>query len=88
MALSVMDQVALGKTFEGSSGPFQSRRLPGDRGSTEATGLLTLISYLLLVLPQVNTPVSRPSIRILCLNCVSRGISKVQGSGVRISACS
>lgn len=32
MTLSVMDQVALGKTFEGSSGLLESRRLPGDRG--------------------------------------------------------
>lgn len=32
MTLSAMDQVALGKTFEGSSGLLQSRRSPGDRG--------------------------------------------------------
>lgn len=31
MTLSVMDQVALGETFEGSSGLSQSRSFPGDR---------------------------------------------------------
>lgn len=31
MTLSVMDQVALGETFEGSSGLSQSPSFPGDR---------------------------------------------------------
>lgn len=34
---SAVDQVALGKTFEGSSGLLRSRRLPGGQGGWGST---------------------------------------------------
>lgn len=65
MTLPVMDQVALGETFEGSSGLSQSSELSwGQKDQLKATGLLALISYLIAAFPQVYTPANRPDIRI------------------------
>ena len=87
MTLSVMDQVALGEAFEGSSGLSQSRSFSwGQKDQLKATCLLTLISYLIPELPQVYTHANRPDIRISSL-VLARGFGPPQGFEVCVSAC-
>lgn len=87
MTLPVMDQVALGETFEGSSGLSQSSEFSwGQKDQLKATGLLALISYLIAALPQVYTPANRPDIRISSF-VQARGFGPPQGLEVCVSAC-
>lgn len=77
MTRPVMDQVSLGKTFEGSSGLLQCISLPvGQR--EQLKGLLTLIPYLIPALSQVCTLANRPGIRISSF-VQERGLASLRG---------
>lgn len=87
MTLSVMDQVALWETVEGSSELSWSRFFPGDRRiSLKQQGLLTLISYLIPALLQVYTLANRPDIRISSF-MLAMGFGPPQGFEVCVSVC-
>lgn len=58
----------------------------GQKDQLKATGLLTLISYLIPALPQVYTPANRPDIRISSF-VLARGFGPPQGFEVCVSAC-
>ena len=58
----------------------------GQKDQLKATGLLTLISYLIPALPRVYTPANRPDIRISSF-VLARGFGPPQGFEVCVSAC-
>lgn len=72
---SVIHQVALGKNSRKVFWALTGQKFAyGQKDQLRATGLLTLISYLMPALPQVYTSANRPGII-----CVSEGIGKSHG---------